>query len=80
MEEGLRIRIERNKIKANRFFNNKLRVFIIDIDDTYYFCDITFIGDEGLHVKNFAGNLKYEDSRIFWEDIIKLEEYREKIE
>lgn len=78
MEDELRITIERNKIKAESFLKNDIRAFIIDINQTYYFCDIIFIGDEGIHIQNFKGPRKLEKERIFWEDIIKFEEYKER--
>lgn len=79
MEEELRNKIERNKIKAERFKKNNQRAFIIDMDDTYYFCYIIFVGEEGIHLENFEGVRKGEKSRIFWEDILRIKEYKERV-
>ncbi len=80
MDEEIRNKIERFKIKAERFLKSNIRVFIVDVNDTYYFCDILLVGEEGIHVQNFDGVLKCETSRIFWEDVSRIEEYKEREE
>ncbi len=79
MEEGLKDRMERNKIKANRFKIQDKKVFIVDANNTYYFCEIIMVGDEGVHVKSFAGEKKGEESNIYWEDVHRIDEYRERV-
>jgi hypothetical protein len=78
MAEEIRNKIERFKIKAERFLVQDKRVFIVDTNNSYYFCDIIFVGEEGIHVQSFAGNLKNTKSNIYWEDILRIEEYRER--
>jgi len=78
MENELRDKIERFKIKAEGFLKDNIKAFIVDINDTYYFCDILFVGDTYLIIQNFKGIRKYEKERLFWADIVKFEEYKEK--
>ncbi len=78
MINELRDKIERFKIKAENFLNNNIKAFIIDANNTYYFCDIIFVGEEGVHIRNFKGPRKHEKERIFWEDVNKFEEYKER--
>ena len=78
MEEELRTKIERWKIKAETFLKNNTRAFIVDASDQYYFCDIIFVGEDCIHVQGFAGKLNAEKSRIYWADVLKLEEYKER--
>ncbi len=78
MENELRDKIERFKIKAEGFLKEDIRAFIVDINDTYYFCDILFVGDIYLVVQGFKGARKLEKDRLFWSDVVKLEVYKEK--
>lgn len=72
----LKEKIERLKLKAELFLKNNNKVFIIDIYDNYYFCDILFVGEDSLVVHGFDGIRKYEKDRILWADVVKLEEYK----
>ena len=65
MENDIRETIERFKIKAEDFLKNNIKAFIIDVNDTYYFCDIILVGDEGVYIQNFKGVRKGEKERIF---------------
>ena len=76
MKQELRDKIERFKIKAEGFLKTDTRAFIVDTNDTYYFCDIVFVGDETITVNCFAGMYKGQKRRLFWADVIKLEEYQ----
>lgn len=78
MENDLRQTIERFKIKAEDFLNNNIKAFIIDTNNTYYFCNIVFVGDEGVYVQNFKGVREGQKERIFWADIIKFKGYKNK--
>lgn len=80
MDNDLRNKIERMKIKAEGLLKEDIRAFIIDVNDTYYFCDIIFVGENYLVVQGFKGERKLEKDRLFWADVIKLEEYQEKEE
>ena len=74
--EKIKDKIERLKGKAEIFLKNNTKVFIIDITNNYYFCDINSIDEDYIYVKNFAGKRKGEEERILWFDIIKFEEYQ----
>ena len=78
MENDIRDKIERWKIKAEIFLKNDTKAFIIDVTDQYYFCEVIFVGEDCIHVQSFTGKLIHEKSRIYWSDVLKLEEYKEK--
>ncbi len=80
MENDIREKIERWKIKAETFLKNDTKAFVVDINDQYYFCDIIFVGEDCIHVQGFKGKLMAEKSRIYWSDVVKLEEYKERVE
>ena len=70
-------RIERIKAKAEIFLKDNIKTFIVDTSDNYYFCYILLVGDNSIHVQHFTGKKMYEKVRIFYPDILKLEEYKE---
>ena len=76
----MRDKIERIKIKAERLDKEEKRIFIIDINNSYIFADILIIGETNLMVKAFKGNYYDENHQIAWEDILRLEEYKERQE
>jgi hypothetical protein len=76
MENDIRTKIERFKIKAEDFLNNNIKAFIVDINDTWYSCDIILVGEISLVVRNFEGNLIGKDQQLFWSDIVRFEEWR----
>lgn len=80
MTNELRTTIERFKIKAEDFLDNDIRAFIVDVNNTYYFCDILLVGSEGIYVQIFKGTKQGEKIRIFWADIVRFDEYKEKEE
>ena len=80
MENEIRNKIERWKVKAEDFLKNNIKAFIVDVNDTYYFCEIIFVGDVSVHVYNFKGKRAGEKDRIYWADVLKFEEYKEKEE
>ncbi len=71
---------ERMKVKAEIFLKNDLKTFIIDVFDNYYFCKIIFVGEDSVHIQHFVGKKKFEKERIYYSDIIKFEEYKNKEE
>ena len=77
MENDLREKLERFKIKAEEFLKDDVRAFIVDVNDTYYFCDIIFVGETTLLIQNFKGPRTGEKEKLFWADIVKFEEYKE---
>lgn len=77
-ENEIRERIERWKINAESFIKTDTRAFIIDTNNTYFFCDIIFSGEDYIYFKPFKGNNCGIKTRKFWGDIIKFEEYKDK--
>ena len=65
------------KERARIFLKNDIKVFIKDIYNNFYFCEIKEIWNEFLIVKNFAGSRNGTDTRILWLDITEIQEYRE---
>ena len=80
MENGIREKIERLKLKAEEILKENLKCFIVDIFDNYYFCEILFVGENYLVVQDFKGLRKFEKSRLWWADVVKLEPYKEREE
>jgi len=78
MENDIRERLERFKIKAEEFLKDNIQAFIVDVNDTYYFCDIIFVGDTTVLIQNFKGPRINEQEKLFWADVLKFEEYKEK--
>lgn len=70
-------KILRWKIKADSFICEDKRVFLVDINNTYYFCDLLIIGETKLLFQPFKGNNSGEKIERYWADIIKFEEYKE---
>ncbi len=77
MEEGIREKIERLKVKAELFLNKDIKAFIKTIQENYYFCDILSVGEIHLYIYNFAGKRKGEKDRLIWTDISEIFEYKE---
>ena len=77
MENEIRDKVERLRIKAELFLNSNIKAFIKDTNNTYYFCDILTIGEAFVYVQNFKGQRQGVKERIFWSDIIIFEEYKE---
>lgn len=77
MEQGIKDKAERIKVKAELFLEKNIKAFIVDINNDFYFCDIESIGDDHLVVIGFAGRRKFEKDKIFFIDILRFEEYEE---
>jgi len=78
MIDELRDKIERFKVKAEDFLENNIKAFVVDINDTYYFCEIIVVGEVWLLVQNFKGTRTGETEKIYWADVVKLKEYKER--
>lgn len=78
MEEGIKEMIERWKVKAEIFLKNNTKAFIVDVFDNFHWCIILSFNDDAIIIKNFKGSRKYEEERIFWCDIRKFEEYKDR--
>ena len=78
METDIRERLERLKIKAEEFLKDDTRAFIVDVNDTYYFCDIILVGETTITVQNFKGPRANQQEKLYWADVVKLEEYKDK--
>ena len=77
MEEGIRKKIERLKVKAELFLEKNIKTFVKTIHNDYYFCDILSVGELYLYIYNFAGKRKGEKDRLIWTDISEIFEYEE---
>ena len=77
MENGIKDKVERIREKAKIFLNKNIKAFIVDINDNFYFCDITLVSDDFIEVVGFAGRRKFERDKIFLIDILRFEEYEE---
>jgi len=71
-------KLQRFKIKAEEYLKSNLQVFIIDINDTYYFAEILFVGEKYLIIQDFKGFRKDQKTKLLWADIIKIEPYQPK--
>lgn len=71
-------KIQRMKIKAEEILAEDKRTFIIDSNNSYYFCDLLIVGENKLLFKPFKGNGEGKNISMYWADIIKIEEYQEK--
>ena len=78
MEEKVKDKVERLRLKAELFLENNIRAFIKTIQNDYYFCDILVVGDLYLYVIDFDGKRKGEKSRLIWTDISEIYEYVER--
>ena len=78
MPQELREMLERWKIKAEFFLKNDTRVFLVDMKDTYYWCDLVFVGEDTITVFPFEGIYKGIKKTLLWADVVKFEEYQEK--
>ena len=65
-------KIERIKDKAEVFLTNNIKAFIRDIDDTYYFCDIMFVGEIYLILFDFKRKERF---KLYWQDVMDFKEY-----
>lgn len=80
MKNDIRDTIERFKIKAEGFLKTNDKIFIVDTNDTYYWCNIISIEETYILIQNFKGVRQYEKEKIFWADITKIDEYKEQHE
>ncbi len=78
MEEEIKEKVERMKIKAKAFLKEKIKAFIIDISDNFRFCEIKEVSDNWIIIEDFTGRRMGEITRYFWTDIKTFEEYQEK--
>lgn len=78
MDNEIRTKIERMKIKAEELQAENVPAFIIDSNNTFYFCDIIVVGDNRLTFEPFKGNGLGETIRRFWADILDVREYIDK--
>lgn len=80
MENDIRNMIERFKIKAEGFLKTNDKIFIIDTNNTYYWANIISIEENYILIQNFKGVRQYEKEKIFWSDITRFDEYKDKCE
>lgn len=80
-KDTVKEKIERLKIKTERFLKENKKCFVKDINETYYFCYLLFVGENKLYIENFKGkrfNAGIIKEDLNWEDVIKVDEYVEK--
>ena len=75
MDEGLKDKVDRMKAKAELFIKEDIKAFIVDTDDTYYFCDILLVGENYITFQDFVGKRKGEKTTLLWLDVKDIEEY-----
>ena len=78
MENDLRQTLERFKIKAEGFLKDDVKAFIVDVNDTYYFCDIILVGETTILIQNFKGPRVGQQEKLSWADVVKFEEYKDR--
>ena len=72
--ETVKEKVERFKAKAELFLKKDMKVFITDIYQNYFFCDILSVGEDYILVQGFKGKRKLEKDRILRLDVVKLDE------
>ena len=77
MEQGIREKAERFKVKAEIFLNKKIQAFIVDVENNFYFCDIKSVGENFVSVFCFAGKRKGKSDKLYFIEILRFEEYEE---
>lgn len=75
MDNEIRNKIERMKIKAEELQSENVQAFIVDSNNTFYFCDIIIVGENKITFEPFKGNGQGETIRRFWADILDVREY-----
>jgi hypothetical protein len=78
MNNNIRDKIERFKIKAEGFLKEDIKAFIIDINQTWYSCNIISMNNLSCLICNFEGDDIGITQKIYFSDIIRLEEYKKK--
>ncbi len=78
--ESIQDKIERYKIRAEVFFKDGVRSFIVDYLDNYYFCDVLEVTENSISVKNFKGRKEGLTETIYFVDIVKFVPYKDKSE
>lgn len=77
--DTIKDKIERNKILAELFLKQNKRVYIKDIEDSYFFADILFVGEETIEIQCFAPSDKKDLKFVlYWANIVSLKEYEVK--
>ncbi len=79
-KENIKDKIERLKLKAEFLCKENIKVFVKDIYNTYYFCNIVFVGEQRLVVVPFVGRKENESISLLWMDIENIKEYTEEKE
>ena len=79
--DNFKDKVERWKELAELFLKNDERVYIKDIDDNFYFADITLVGDDSITVQCFSPEeRKGRKFVLYWLLIKKFDKYNEKEE
>lgn len=76
-EKDIKQTIERWKILAESLINTNTKGFIVDINDTYHWCEILRFDDNKIVFKNFKGNNVGFFQDKFWAEIVRFDKYKE---
>lgn len=58
------------------FIDSKLKTYIVDIDDNYYFAELISKSDNHIQLYNFDGKRKGKFSKLLIINIKKIDEYK----
>lgn len=72
----IREKIQRWQIKAESLLKENKRIFIKDINGTYFWADILIVGEDKILFQPFKKNNAGEQIQKYWADIIKFDEYK----
>jgi len=76
--ETIKDKIERYKVLAETYLKQDIRIFIKDYNDTYYFADILFVGEDKIEFQCFAP-IDKKDLKVtlFWAEISDFDKYKD---
>lgn len=64
--------------RAEFFYKKKLKAFVIDKNNSYYFCKILAVDDIRILVDNFIGKREGKTDSILLIDVLDIKDYKEK--
>jgi len=76
----IREKILRWQIKAEILLKEDIKIFIKDINGTYFWAEILIVGEDKITFQPFKKNNEGEHITKYWSDIVKFEEYMEELE
>ena len=70
--------VERYKEKADVFLKENIKAFITTVNGDWHYCYIVFVTDKYVYIQNASKDKLQKKERIFYVDIVKFEEYKER--